>query len=71
MAYVAETHGLSASILSRISEFFGGLAQSVAEARAIERVFNELNDLSQRELDDLGIARSDIPRIARQSVVGE
>ncbi len=71
MAYVTETHGLSASIFSRISEFFGNLAKSFAEARAISRTYDELNSLSQHELDDLGISRSDIARIARESVVGE
>lgn len=29
----------------------------------------ELNRLSKRELDDLGISRCDIPRIARESVM--
>jgi uncharacterized protein YjiS (DUF1127 family) len=32
------------------------------------RTMNELESLSSRELADLGIARSDIPRIAREAV---
>ena len=33
--------------------------------RNYRRTVNELNALSTRELDDLGIARSDIPAVAR------
>ena len=32
------------------------------------RTVNELEMLSSRELADLGIARSDIPRLAREAV---
>jgi uncharacterized protein YjiS (DUF1127 family) len=32
------------------------------------RTVSELNHLSNRELADLGLARSDIPRIAREAI---
>ena len=35
--------------------------------RKYRQTYNELMQLSQRELDDLGINRVDIPSIARQS----
>jgi uncharacterized protein YjiS (DUF1127 family) len=35
--------------------------------RAYRRTINELSALSTRELNDLGITRSDIPFIARRS----
>jgi uncharacterized protein YjiS (DUF1127 family) len=35
--------------------------------RQYRNTVSELNSLSQRELSDLGIARSDIPVIARQA----
>ena len=34
---------------------------------AIRRTFNELHQLNDRELADLGISRADIPHIARQA----
>jgi uncharacterized protein YjiS (DUF1127 family) len=36
--------------------------------RKYRDTYNELMRLTQRDLDDLGIARADIPAIARQSV---
>ena len=33
--------------------------------RSYRRTVNELQSLSRRELDDLGLSRSDIPRVAR------
>jgi uncharacterized protein YjiS (DUF1127 family) len=32
------------------------------------RTVSELNNLSNRELADLGLTRSDIPRVAREAV---
>ena len=34
--------------------------------RNYRRAVNELNSLSKRELDDIGIARGDIPFVARR-----
>ncbi|ALN74829.1 MULTISPECIES: DUF1127 domain-containing protein [unclassified Aureimonas] len=43
------------------------LARSFSTWRQYRNTTNELNRLSQRELADLGIARADIPAIARQA----
>lgn len=52
--------------LSKLSRFFSADA---AERRARYRqVFSELQQMTARDLDDLGIRRCDIPRIARESV---
>jgi uncharacterized protein YjiS (DUF1127 family) len=40
------------------------------ERRAYSRAFDELDSLSDRELADIGISRSDIPFIAREGVRG-
>ena len=45
-----------------------GIVRSFQSWRQYRNTAAELNRLSQRELSDLGIARSDIPSIARQSV---
>ena len=44
------------------------ITRSFAQWRTYRNTVAELNTLSQRELDDLGIARGDIRRIARQAM---
>jgi uncharacterized protein YjiS (DUF1127 family) len=44
------------------------ITRSFAQWRTYRNTVSELNGLSQRELDDLGIGRADIKRIARQAV---
>ena len=53
------------------------ITQSVANLRAglsryadYRRSCDELNKLTQRDLEDLGISRWDIPKIAHESVYG-
>jgi uncharacterized protein YjiS (DUF1127 family) len=43
------------------------LATAYRNWRKYRETYNELMRLTQRELDDLGINRVDIPSIARQS----
>ena len=71
MTYINQDYSLTASIFDRLSNFFGRVAKSLAEARAVQRTYDELDSLSQRELDDLGITKADIARIAFQSVHGK
>ncbi|WP_082490872.1 MULTISPECIES: DUF1127 domain-containing protein [unclassified Aureimonas] len=44
------------------------IVRSYSNWRRYRETVSELNRLSQRELSDLGIARTDIPSIARQSI---
>ena len=44
------------------------LTRSFNAWRQYRATANELNRLSQRELADLGISRSDIPAVARRAV---
>ena len=44
------------------------LIRSYSNWRRYRETCNELSRLSQRELSDLGIARADIPSIARQAI---
>ncbi|MGU3398660.1 DUF1127 domain-containing protein [Brucellaceae bacterium D45D] len=43
------------------------LIRSYSNWRRYRETVNELNMLSTRELNDLGISRADIPYVARQS----
>ncbi|NDV85107.1 DUF1127 domain-containing protein [Aurantimonas aggregata] len=44
------------------------LMRSYSNWRRYRETVNELNRLSQRELSDLGISRSDIPSLARRAI---
>ncbi|SKA37618.1 DUF1127 domain-containing protein [Consotaella salsifontis] len=43
------------------------LLRTYSSWRRYRETFNELNRLSQRDLDDLGIARSEISEVARRA----
>jgi len=45
------------------------IVRSFSNWRRYRETCGELNRLSQRELSDLGLSRSDIPAIARQAVL--
>lgn len=46
---------------------FENFSRSYESWRKFRRTYNELDRLSDRELNDLGISRADIARIARKS----
>ena len=49
---------------------FNSIAQSYARYRKYRDTLNELDNLSERELDDLGLNRSDVRRVARNAAYG-
>lgn len=49
---------------------FTNFKKSIANFRRSQQTINELSALNDRELADLGISRSQIRSIARQSVYG-
>ncbi len=49
---------------------FDGLAQTFSRYRAYRQTLNELHDLGDRELDDLGLSRSEFRAIARKAAYG-
>ena len=58
--------GLAASLASLLRR----LGRDRALRQAFRRTVAELDACSERDLHDLGIARCDIPRIAREAVYG-
>jgi uncharacterized protein YjiS (DUF1127 family) len=52
---------------SRLSTFFASLAQRWAAYQTYRHTLSELETLNDRELNDIGISRWDIRRIARDS----
>lgn len=70
MAYAVQNKGTALSITARLGEIFGQATEAYHAWRMYRRTYNELSDLSVRELDDLGINRSEIRRIALESAYG-
>ncbi|WP_293573926.1 DUF1127 domain-containing protein [Phaeobacter sp.] len=70
MAHVINTPLATSSLFARIRS---GL-QAIQDRRALSREYNrtlaELNALSDRDLADIGIGRSDIETLAREHVYG-
>ncbi len=69
MAYVAAPDN-SVSLSGIFGGFIANLRKSVADAMTYHQTLNELQALSARELDDLGLTGSDLRRIAHESVYG-
>lgn len=66
MAYI-NTATNTSSFTARIGTFFDALATRRRQNRMFRQTFAELSELSNRELNDLGISRSEIRRIAIES----
>lgn len=68
------TQVLTRSALDRapdsVSSRFAALHRRISEYREYRKTVAELRALDTRELEDLGIARFDITRIAREAVYG-
>ena len=53
-----------------INNLFTNISDSFEQSRKFQTTYKELDALSARDLADLGIARSDITRIAYDAVYG-
>jgi len=51
-----------------LAAWFEGFKEQRRLAREVKRTFNELDNLRDRELADLGIMRADIAKLAYDSV---
>lgn len=73
MAYATEirTSDRSDSLRSRIANFFAQLAERREQYLVFRATLHELNNLSDRELADLGLARANIRSIAWESTYGK
>ena len=68
MAFLTETHNTPISV--RFSIAASKLVQDIKNYRMYRKTIAELEKLTYRELDDLGLNRSGIKAIARQAVYG-
>lgn len=67
MAFLTET-GHGATMLDTLRGIPGRMRRANERRRRIAEVHRELTALSDRDLNDIGLSRSDIDRVARQSV---
>ncbi|APE43039.1 hypothetical protein BOO69_06120 [Sulfitobacter alexandrii] len=68
MAYsTTTTNAPTSSLLGRIGSGFDALATRYKQYRMYRETFDGLSALSNRDLADLGLSRSDIKRIAIES----
>ncbi|MEM9582694.1 MAG: DUF1127 domain-containing protein [Pseudomonadota bacterium] len=68
MAYASTSN---VTVADRLRAVFADLSARTRRARVYRTTLNELNDLSSRELADLGIHRSEIKRIAYEAAYTE
>lgn len=71
MAYVNSSRAASFSLADRISGFLAQSKLQIARRAVYNQTVRELVQLSDRELADLGIARVDIPSVAREAAYGK
>lgn len=68
MAYASEIRaGRNGSFGDRVQAVITAFRKSREQRRAYKRTFDELSNLSSRDLDDLGITAAEIPFIAREA----
>lgn len=67
MAYVNSSRQVSVSFGDRIVALVKVVGQSMQRRRVYLETLNELNGLSDRDLADLGILRTDIGQVAREA----
>ncbi|MCL1629120.1 DUF1127 domain-containing protein [Roseibaca sp. V10] len=68
MAYANHTTDLRfGGFLARLQSFRAMLAETLQQRAVYNQTLSELQALSNRELADLGIHRSEIPRLAAEA----
>ena len=68
MAHISIPSSVSNGILERAASFLRSIQASRADYKLFRQTADQLNDLTDRELADLGLHRSEIIRVAHESV---
>ena len=71
MAYVNSSRAATVGIADRTVAFVKSIRLSLGRRRVFKQTVRELQALSNRELDDLGIHRSMITRVAIEAAYGK
>lgn len=67
MAFMTDITRFDTGITRRIDGVLANLRAHRARRAAFRRTYDELAVLNDRELNDLGLSRTDIPAVARQA----
>lgn len=70
MAYVNNSRTASLGLMDRLNAYVAAYKANRAQRAVYSRTVYELNQLSDRELSDLGIARIAIEDVARVAAYG-
>ena len=70
MAYVSSSRAVRVTFADRVTALITVAREAAARRRVYAQTMAELNMLTDRELNDLGIARSMISRVARDAAYG-
>jgi uncharacterized protein YjiS (DUF1127 family) len=71
MAYVNASRAAQGGLFDRLNAAVKSVGAAIERRRLFNRTFHELNQLSDRELTDLGIHRSSINQIALEAARGK
>ncbi|MBE0454568.1 MAG: DUF1127 domain-containing protein [Roseovarius sp.] len=67
---IVTRHSAAASVGEELRRAVNAAMQRLADHRAYRRTIHELSDLSTHDLADLGLHRSEIRRVAYETVYG-
>lgn len=70
MAYTTQIHGLDASLLDRAAAVLSQVSDALAKRAVYRATLNELRQLNDRELNDLGLSRAGIRAVALDAAYG-
>ncbi|WP_170403687.1 DUF1127 domain-containing protein [Ruegeria arenilitoris] len=68
MAYTATTTHGGSNLFARIAEFAAKVKETYTLRAEYNRTYSELQGLTDRELNDIGVRRCDIKDIAQEHV---
>jgi len=70
MAFLTDTRIAAGSLAERFGRIRAAIEDSFARRSLYRRTLAELQALTDRDLADLGIARADLPQLARAAATG-
>ena len=68
---VAQTYRAQAGIADRLAGLIVDIRAAMARRAVYAQTLRELDTLTNRELGDLGLSRTDIVRVAREAAYGK
>lgn len=68
MAFMTDTFATEGALTTKFKALWANYREDAQKRAAYRATFNELSNLSTRELNDLGISRSSIRRCAYEAV---